>query len=227
MSRFLVLLFSGVIAGGAITGATGTAQAQVYIDGGVAEVYVGDAVQVYVGDGWYAATVLQVSGGSVLVRYFDGSADEWVDVSRLSLSGGGQGVGYQPAIQVYWGSQWYDGTLLATRGNRYHVRYRGVSEWVGADRWHHRGGSNRRPSMGRHDGGRHGYVGGGRRDGGNVRGDRHRGGNVRGNRHGGGGDSHGQVRGGSRGGGRDQGRRNGGGRHQGGGNGRRGGGGRH
>ena len=75
MSRFLVLLFSGVIAGGAITGSTGTAQAQVYIDGGVAEVYVGDAVQVYVGDGWYAATVLQVSGGSVLVRYFDGSAE--------------------------------------------------------------------------------------------------------------------------------------------------------
>lgn len=227
------MFFSGVTAAGALAGSAGTAQAQAYIDGGVSEVYVGDAVQVYAGDGWYAATVLQVSGGSVLVRYFDGSADEWVDVSRLSVSGGGQGVGYQPAIQVYWGSQWYDGTLLATRGNRYHVRYRGISEWVGADRWHHRGGSNRRPSIGRHDGGGRGYITGGRRDGGSVRGDRyrggdrHRGGTVRGNRHGGGGDRHGQVRGGSRGGGRDQGRRNGGGRHQGGGNSRRGGGGRH
>lgn len=55
----------------------------------------------------------------MLVRYFDGSADERVDVSRLSLSGGGQSVRYQPAIQVYWGSRWYDGTLPATRGNRY------------------------------------------------------------------------------------------------------------
>ena len=225
MSRFLVLFFSGVTAVGALAGSADTAQAQAY---GVVEAYAGDAVQVYVGDGWYAATVLQVSGGNVLVRYVDGSADEWVEVSRLSMSGGVQNVGYQPSIQVYWGSQWYDGTLLATRGNRYHVRYRGVSEWVGADRWHHRGRSNRAPSIGRHNGGGRDYVGADRRHGGgSVRGDRHGGGTVRGNRNSGGGDRHGQVRGGSRGGSRDHGGRNGGGRNQGGGKNRRGGGGRH
>lgn len=245
MSRFMVMLLASVTAGGALMGAASSAQAQAYM-GGYAEVYAGDVVQVYVGGGWSQATVLEVNGNSALVRYFDAAwGDAWIDISQLSVSGGVQGGGYQPAIQVYWGSQWYDGTLLATRNGRYHVRYRGVSEWVGAERWHHRGGrsSQRGYSVGRQDHGRgRGYGVGerhGRNDRGGVRGD-HRGndrggvrgghrrnergndrGGMRGNQRGNDrGDRHGEAREGSRGR-RDSGNRNGGRRGN---DGRRGGG---
>jgi hypothetical protein len=225
-----------VIGSASLVGGTGVAQAQVYVDQG-AGFYVGDTVQVYADDGAYDATVLQVSGSSVLVRYLDTAwgGDEWVDSSRLGLvQGGGQVIGYQPQIQVYWGNGWYDGTLLARRGNRYHVRYRGVSEWVSADRWHHRDGSPyRTPAYGarnhgrgggwnvgpRNGGGdRHGQVRGGGRGGGNHQGEMRGGGRGGGNRQGemrGGGNRHGEMRGGGRGGGNRQGEMRGGGNRQG------------
>ncbi|MCC6625281.1 MAG: hypothetical protein IT385_28795 [Deltaproteobacteria bacterium] len=213
MSKFMVLFFAGVAATGSLVGTASPTRAN---DDGVVEVYPGAPVQVYAGDGWYDATVLQVSVGDVLVRYGDGGADEWVDKSRLSLSGGVQSAGYQPAIQVYASNEWYDGTLLETRGHRYHVRYRGITEWVGADRWHHRARSHDRghtfvrPD---HGGGHDPFVGS-RHGGGGVRGDRH-GGGVRGDHHRNGDvERHGQVRGGSHGGGRDHGR-SGGGRNRG------------
>lgn len=203
MSKSLVWLLSSVIGSASLVGAAGVAQAQVYVDAG-ADFYVGDTVQVYAADGAYDATVLQISGPSVLVRYLDSAwgATEWVDGSRLSyVPNRVQVVGYRPSIQVYWGNSWIDGTLLARRGNRYHVRYQGRSEWVTADRWHHRDGSHYRvPSYGRrvHAVNRGGWNNGHRDDG-----------------------RHGQMRGDSQRGGRDHGRNDGGRK---GGNGRNGGG---
>jgi|GEM_PF-4175206 len=199
MLKSLVWFLSSVVGSASLVAAAGVAQAQVYVEAGTdyyagAEFYVGDTVHVYAADGAYDATVLQVSGPNVLVRYLDSAwgAQEWVDGSRLRLrQGGAQVVGYQPGIQIYWGNSWLDGTLLARRGNRYHVHYRGVSEWVTADRWHHRAGSHYRvPSYGRRVHGNHGWNPN-RRNG----------------------DRHGQMRGDSQRGGRDHndgGRKNGG-----------------
>lgn len=107
---------------------------------GYVSAYVGSTVQVYSGGGWADASVIAINGTSYLVRYHDPNwgGDEWVDVTQLSV--GAVAPVYQPPIQVYYNNSWYDGTLLASRGGRYHVHYHGRSEWIGGDRFKHRGG---------------------------------------------------------------------------------------
>ncbi len=156
-------------------------------------------MQVYVGGAWYAATVLDAGGSSVLVRYTNGG-QEWVDYGRVSVAGVTSGVAYQPTVQVYWGNGWYNGRILAVRGDRYQVHYQGRTEWIGRDRWqHHRQGFQRGHRNDNHN--RGGYRDGGRRGGRHeYRNNDNRGGRDRGNR-GGGRDR------GNRGGGRDRGNR--------------------
>ena len=78
MRRTLLLLALatlGVIALGA------TASAQPYDDGYAEYVIDADTVEVWAGDGWYPAQILQVSGNSYLVHYLNSTSeyDEWVD----------------------------------------------------------------------------------------------------------------------------------------------------
>jgi len=177
------------------------AYGEVYVQSGA---YAGARVQVYTGDAWVEATILDVSDGNYLVRYLDPSwGDEWVDASQVSV--GSAPAYYQPAVQIYYGSRWYDGTLLASRGGRYQVRYRGVTEWIGGARLHNRrGGVYVAPHAGHR---RAVYNGGGRHDGRGfggghgTRGGNHGGSGFGGNHGGGHGASGGNHGGGSHGGG--------------------------
>ncbi|MFO0746519.1 MAG: agenet domain-containing protein [Myxococcota bacterium] len=213
MTRLFVSLATSFIAAAALGG---TASAQPYYDDGQSD-YAAGRIQVYAGDGWYPAIIIEVSGNNYLVHYdgTDSDSDEWVDASRIQgLSAAYVPVvAYEPAVRIYWGNTWYDGTILGHRGGRYHVRYRGGDEWVSSARLHlhARGYANR--GWGRvHAGGNfHGFHGGrgnggfhgGRGDGG------FHGGRGDGGFHGGrGGGDHG-----GRGGGGDHGGRGGGGDH--------------
>lgn len=176
MSRLIIVLFLSTTALVGI-GAS-EAKAQTYVDD--VELYAGDAVQVYVGGAWYAATVLDAGGSSVLVRYTNGG-QEWVDYGRVSVVGVTSGVVYQPTVQVYWGNGWYDGRILAVRGDRYQVYYHGRTEWIGRDRWHHHRHGFQRGHRTHYD--NHGYRDGGRRGGRHeYRNNDNRGGRDRGNR---------------------------------------------
>lgn len=154
MSKLIIMLLATAGGLGGIAATAGTASAQVYVDSG-SEVYVGDRVQVYGNGAWYPATVVGASGYDLLVQYTWG-AQEWVDSSRVSLSGYTVGVAYQPAIQVYWGSRWIDARLIASTGGRYHVHFGGRDHWIDRGAWRHRGYSGRH-FYNAHRGHGHGY----------------------------------------------------------------------
>ncbi len=179
MSRLIIILFLSTTA--LVGFGASDAKAQTYVDD--VELYAGDPVQVYVGGAWYGATVLDSSGSSVLVRFGNGG-QEWVDYGRVSVVGATSGVAYQPTVQVYWGNGWYDGRILAVRGDRYQVHYQGRTEWIGRDRWHHARQGFQRGQRTHRD--NHGYRDGGRRGGRQeYRNNDNRGGRDRGNRGGG------------------------------------------
>lgn len=131
----LSLIFVSVFA----TTSLASLEAKAYDGYGLAGVGVGTQVQVYSGGGWSHATVVGISGSSLLVRYLDDgwSGDEWVDASQVSLVAAPV---YAPTIEVYYGNQWFPGVVLSSHGGRHHVRYRGVDRWFDSHHVRHRGG---------------------------------------------------------------------------------------
>ena len=194
MTRAMVILATTFIAA---VGGTATAQAYDHESTGVL---------VYSGDGWYPAQIVEIRGPHYLVHYDNTGyeSDEWVTASRIQGLGYAPLVAYDPIVRVYWGNRWYDGTVFDVRAGRYHVRYRGIDEWVYPSRLHmharghawrgwgrvhtgggyHYGRTGYRNSYvgarhdwgkGRHDDGNHGGRNDGHRDGGHRNGGRHNG----------------------------------------------------
>ena len=193
MIRAINFLTTSLVAVAGLAAVDGTASAQPYgydYDGP-------PTVQVYSGDGWYPAQIVESRGAYYLVHYDNTGyeSDEWVDASRVRGLGYLPIAAYEPAVRVYWGNSWYDGLVLGVSAGRYHVRYRGIDEWVYPSRLHmharghawrgwgtvHRGGGyhyrvEHRNDYGRRNNNDWGNHRGGRHDNGNH-GGRHDNGN--------------------------------------------------
>lgn len=145
MRRALILLALSTL-GVAAVGAT--ASAQPYDDGYTDYVVSADTVEVYAGDGWYPAQILQVSGNSYLVHYLNSPSeyDEWVDASQVRAIAEPDYVYVvdQPVVQYYWGTTWVDARIYEVRGGRYRIYYNGRYAWVPRSRLYH-GGRAYRP----------------------------------------------------------------------------------
>lgn len=151
MRRTLLLLALatlGVMALGA------TASAQPYDDGYAEYVIDADTVEVWAGDGWYPAQILQVSGNSYLVHYLNSTSeyDEWVDASQVRAIDEPDYVYTvdQPLVQYYWGTTWYDARVVEVRGGRYRIFWNGRYSWVPRAQLYYSGRPYRPVYRGRH-----------------------------------------------------------------------------
>jgi hypothetical protein len=128
---------------------------------GVAAPGAGAKCEVLWAGTWYKAVVLQQKDGKFQIKY-DGYGDEWnewVGPDRIRFAGGAAapaGAGAAVAgkkCQVFWGSSWYDATVLEQKDGKFYIKYDGYgdtwNEWVGEDRIRFVGGNpvpNDRPA---------------------------------------------------------------------------------
>jgi Agenet domain len=91
---------------------------------------------------WLEATVVGLDGTLCLVHY-DGYGDEdneWLGLDRIRFLDRSAELDAGTVVEVLWteDGEWYDATVIKSRGARYHISYDDWTsvwdEWVGPDR---------------------------------------------------------------------------------------------
>jgi hypothetical protein len=86
---------------------------------------VGQEVDVFSDDYWYAGRIREVRGDQYLIRYLstnDPDEDEWVSQENLGPAGGHFNVGDEVEV-LYRDGEWYEAEILKSKGDTYLVKY--------------------------------------------------------------------------------------------------------